>query len=63
MHFTSLLWALASNFVCMPAESFDLDFTMLQMGGPEGVRASELTSITLSCSKGMKMHAIARVKL
>jgi hypothetical protein len=31
------------------------------MGGPEGVAASEVTSITLSCGKGMKMHAIARV--
>ena len=34
---------------------------MVQMGGPEGVRAAEMTSITLSCMKGMKMHAIARV--
>lgn len=33
-----------------------------EMGGPAGVRASEITSITLSCAKGMKMHAIARVK-
>ncbi|CAL5222409.1 g4768 [Coccomyxa viridis] len=32
-----------------------------EMGGPEGVRAAEMTSITLSCTKGMKMHAIARV--
>ena len=35
---------------------------VVQMGGPAGVRASEITSITLSCAKGMKMHAIARVK-
>ncbi|CAL5219591.1 g1454 [Coccomyxa viridis] len=33
-----------------------------EMGGPEGVRASEITSITLSCAKGMKVHAVARVK-
>ncbi|EIE20661.1 cytochrome P450 [Coccomyxa subellipsoidea C-169] len=32
-----------------------------EMGGPEGVKAAECTSITLSCSKGMKMHAVPRV--
>ena len=31
-----------------------------QMGGPEGVRAAERTSITLSSSKGMKVHALPR---
>jgi len=31
-----------------------------QMGGPEGVRAAERTSITLSCAKGMKVHALPR---
>ena len=40
----------------------DLQCAMLQMGGPEGVRANEITSITLSCAKGMKVHAVARVK-
>ena len=33
---------------------------MLQMGGPEGVRAAEHLSITMSCDKGMKMHVIPR---
>ena len=40
----------------------DLHRILLQMGGPEGVRANEITSITLSCAKGMKVHAVARVK-
>ena len=31
-----------------------------QMGGPEGVRAAERTSITLSCANGMKVHALPR---
>ena len=31
-----------------------------QMGGPEGVRAAERTSITLSSSEGMKVHALPR---
>lgn len=34
---------------------------VMQMGGAEGVSASERTSITLSSAKGMKVHAIARV--
>ena len=33
----------------------------LQMGGPEGVRAAEHLSITMSCDKGMKMHVSSRV--
>ncbi|CAL8468141.1 g7680 [Coccomyxa elongata] len=32
-----------------------------EMGGPEGVKAAERTSITLSCTKGMKMHVLPRV--
>ena len=32
-----------------------------QMGGPEGVRAAERTSITLSSSEGMKVRALPRV--
>ncbi|CAL8468296.1 g7836 [Coccomyxa elongata] len=31
-----------------------------EMGGPEGVRAGEHLVITMSCDKGMKMHAIPR---
>ena len=31
-----------------------------QMGGPEGVRAAERTSITLSSSKGIKINALPR---
>ena len=31
-----------------------------QMGGPEGVRKAERTSITLSCAAGMKVHALPR---
>ena len=31
-----------------------------QMGGPEDVRAAERTSITLSSSEGMKVHALPR---
>ena len=46
-------------FLCPWALTFKS--MMAQMGGPEGVRAAEMTSITLSCTKGMKMHAIARV--
>eukprot|EP00884_Botryococcus_braunii_P016342 jgi/Botrbrau1/3391/Bobra.0337s0032.1 len=34
-----------------------------EMGGPEGVQASEHMAITLSCRKGMKMHCHARVPL
>ena len=34
---------------------------LLQMGGPEGVRAAEHLSITMSCDKGMKMHVSPRV--
>ena len=45
----------------MFALCIDLHHVVLQMGGPEGVRASEITSITLSCAKGMKVHAVARV--
>jgi len=33
-----------------------------QMGGPEGVRAAERTSITLSCANGMKIHALPRTQ-
>lgn len=33
----------------------------VQMGGPEGVRAAEHLSITMSCDKGMKMHVVPRV--
>ena len=33
---------------------------IVQMGGPEGVRAGEHLVITMSCDKGMKMHAIPR---
>ncbi|CAK0779841.1 hypothetical protein CVIRNUC_004867 [Coccomyxa viridis] len=32
-----------------------------EMGGPEGVRAAEHLSITMSCDKGMKMHVNSRV--
>ncbi len=32
-----------------------------QMGTAEEVRAAEQVNITLSCAKGMKMHAIPRV--
>lgn len=32
----------------------------LQMGGPEGVLAGEHVLMTVSPSKGMKMHAIPR---
>ncbi|EIE19314.1 cytochrome P450 [Coccomyxa subellipsoidea C-169] len=31
-----------------------------EMGGPEGVRAGEHLTVTMSCDKGMKMHAISR---
>ncbi|KAK9914782.1 hypothetical protein WJX75_000489 [Coccomyxa subellipsoidea] len=31
-----------------------------EMGGPEGVRAGEHLTVTMSCDKGMKMHAIPR---
>ena len=36
-------------------------FPRMQMGGPKGVAAAEMTSITLSCAKGMKVHCIPRV--
>ena len=36
---------------------------VLQMDGPEGVRAAEHLSITMSCDKGMKMHVIPRVEV
>ena len=49
--------------LCVDAfvQTSDLLRVSLQMGGPDGVRAAEITSITLSCAKGMKVHAIARV--
>lgn len=36
-------------------------FGYLQMGTAEDVRAAEQTMVTLSCVKGMMMHAIPRV--
>ncbi len=33
----------------------------LQMGTAEDVRAAEQTQVTLSCARGMKMHAVPRV--
>jgi hypothetical protein len=49
MHPTAVLWV-DSGMACFA-----------QMGGAEGVSAAELTSITLSCAKGMKVCAIPRV--
>ncbi len=33
-----------------------------QMGGPEGVQAGEHLAVTMYCDKGMKMHAVPRVR-
>jgi Cytochrome P450 len=55
-------------FFCLLTDEFpilasttSLAMGVLQMGGPEGVRASELMSMTLQPGRGLLMHCIPRV--
>jgi len=49
---------LRRHIVIMLKRDWDVS---LQMGSPEEVQAAEQVNITLSCAKGMLMHAIPRV--
>ena len=41
-------------------ENIEGDVGVVQMGGPEGVRATEQYTLVVGLTKGMLMHAIPR---
>lgn len=55
-----LFWRPAGNKKVLESAVSLREVMLLQMGGPAGVMASEHVLLTVSPSKGMKMHATPR---